>query len=126
METVLAIAAGGAVGSVLRHFLNNAVVAAAGPNFPLGIFVINILGSFVMGVFVACFAHLGDPRPSVKVFLTTGVLGGFTTFSTFSLDAVMLFERGAYGLASFYIIGSVGLALAGLCIGQILVRTFAG
>jgi CrcB protein len=125
METVLAIAAGGALGSVLRHFLNNAVVAVSGPGFPAGIFVINVLGSFIMGVLVALFAHFGDPRPSMKVFLTTGILGGFTTFSTFSLDAVMLFERGAYGLAAFYIMGSVGFALAGLCIGQILVRTFA-
>lgn len=126
METVLAIAAGGALGSVLRHFLNNAVAAAAGTEFPWGIFIINILGSFLMGMLVALFAHFGDPRQSVKVFLATGILGGFTTFSTFSLDAVMLFERGSYAAASFYIIGSVGFALAGLCLGQILMRTLAG
>jgi CrcB protein len=125
METVLAIAAGGALGSVLRHFLNGAIGGPAGTGFPWGIFIINILGSFVMGVLVSFFAHFWEPRQSIRAFLTVGILGGFTTFSTFSLDAVMLLERGSYGASAVYISGSVGISLAGLVAGQMLVRMLA-
>ena len=125
MQTVLAIAAGGALGSVLRHFLNNAVGGAAGTNFPWGIFIINILGSFVMGALISFFALVWEPSQSMRAFLTVGILGGFTTFSTFSADSILLLERGAFGASAFYVFGSVGFALAALYGGMVIVRMLA-
>ena len=122
MQVVFAIAAGGAVGALARHFLNSGVAHFMGTSFPWGIFVANILGSFLMGVMISTFAHLGNPSQALRAFLTIGMLGAFTTFSTFSLDSVTLIERGSYGPAAFYIIGSVALALAGLVAGMALMR----
>ena len=122
METVLAIAVGGGLGSVLRHLLNNAVGGAAGTGFPWGILIINVLGSFVMGVLISVFAHTWEPPQSMRAFLTVGILGGFTTFSTFSADSVLLLERGAFGPAAFYVFGSVGMGLAALYAGMLIVR----
>jgi len=75
-----------------------------------------------MGCLISGFAHIADPSQAIKAFLTVGLLGAFTTFSTFSLDAVSLLERGALAAASFYIIGSVILALCGLFAGMFLIR----
>lgn len=122
MPMIFAIASGGALGAVLRHFLNNAVTHLMGTSFPWGIFLINILGSLVMGILVGLFAHIWQPQAEMKAFLTVGILGGFTTFSTFSLDAVMLLERGAYVPAALYCLGSVVLAIAALFAGLYLVR----
>lgn len=124
MQTVIAIAAGGAIGAVMRHFLNGGLMHALGTGFPYGIFTANILGSFLMGVFISAFAHFWEPSQAMKAFLTVGMLGAFTTFSTFSLDAVTLIERGNYGTAAFYIMGSVVLAISGLFAGMALVRMF--
>jgi CrcB protein len=125
MYTVLAIAAGGATGAVLRHFLNGAVVGLAGGGFPWGIMTINILGSLVMGLLTGLFAHFYDPGQTAKAFLTVGVLGGFTTFSSFSLDAVLLAERGALLEAAAYVVASVGVSLAALFGGLLLMRAVA-
>lgn len=125
MQLVLAIAGGGAVGAVLRHFMNSAVASWTGSGFPWGIFSVNILGSFVMGVLVSLFALAWEPSQEMKAFLTVGVLGAFTTFSAFSLDAVMLAERGSWAAATFYTAGSVVLAIAGLYVGMAAVRFFA-
>lgn len=125
MPLIFAIASGGALGAVLRHFMNNAVVGMTGGAFPWGIFAINILGSFLMGVCVSLFAHMWEPPQEVKAFLTAGVLGGFTTFSTFSLDAVTLMERGAPGAAALYMAGSVAFAVGGLYAGMVVVRVLA-
>ena len=122
MTMVLAIASGGALGAVLRHFMNNAVGAWLGGGFPWGIFAINVAGSFAMGVLIALFAHVWEPPQEMKAFLTVGILGGFTTFSTFSLDAVTLLERGATGAAALYTGGSVALAIGGLYAGMMIVR----
>ena len=122
MPTILAIAIGGGLGSVLRHLVNNAVGSAAGTTFPWGIMLINVVGSLIMGVLVSVFAHVGEVPQSTKAFLTVGILGGFTTFSTFSLDSIMLIERGTPGLAALYVGGSVGLGLVGLYSGMVLVR----
>lgn len=124
MSSLFAIAAGGAVGAVLRHFMNGAISHIPG-TFPWGIFACNILGSFVMGVMVALFAHFYDPPQAVKSFITVGMLGAFTTFSTFSLESVMLFERGAYQTSLLYVAGSVFLSITALVIGQHIVRVFA-
>jgi CrcB protein len=118
MQTILAIAAGGAVGAVLRHFLNNALAG----EFPWGIFACNVIGSFVMGALIAFFADVAEPPAALKAFLTVGMLGAFTTFSTFSLDAVLLWERGALTAAALYTFGSVALAIGALVAGMAIVR----
>lgn len=114
MNTLFAIGLGGGIGALLRHYLNGAVTGWLGTGFPYGILMINILGSLVMGALIGLFAQMGEIQQTLKAFLTVGVLGGFTTFSTFSLDAVLLLERGAYGAAALYIGGSVALSLGAL------------
>lgn len=114
MNTILAIGLGGGIGALLRHYLNGAVTGWLGTGFPYGIMLINSLGSLVMGLLIGLFAHAGEIPQAWKAFLTVGILGGFTTFSTFSLDAVLLLERGAYGAAALYIGGSVLLSLGAL------------
>lgn len=124
MQTILAIAGGGAFGALLRHAMNNIVTHMVGTTFPWGIFAVNIFGSFLMGVLIALFAHIWDPPQAMKAFLTVGLLGAFTTFSTFSMDAITLIERGAIGAAVLYIAGSVLLAIGALYGGMMLVRIF--
>jgi CrcB protein len=125
MLMIMAIAGGGALGAVLRHFVNNAVTHLTGGDFPWGIFLVNITGSVLMGILVSLFAHAGEPPQAMKAFLTVGILGGYTTFSTFSLDAVTLLGRGALAEAAFYMAGSVFLAIGGLYAGMGLVRVLS-
>lgn len=118
--TVAQVAAGGAIGASARYLAGVAVMRAAGPGFPWGTLAVNVAGSFLMGVLIVTLAHLGGTR--FAPFLAVGVLGGFTTFSSFSLDAVTLYERGAVGAAAAYVGGSVVLSLAGLVAGLALAR----
>ena len=122
MHTILAIAGGGALGAVLRHFLNGLVSSLTGSQFPWGILVCNVMGSLLMGLLIALFADIWEPPQALRAFLTVGILGGFTTFSSYSMDAVMLFERGSYGQAALYTAGSVVLSLAALTGGMMFVR----
>jgi CrcB protein len=122
MQNLIAIAAGGALGAVLRHYMNIWASYAFVTTFPIGIFTVNILGGLVMGAAVAIFSHIHDPGPAVKSFLLVGVLGAFTTFSTFSLDAVTLLSRGSFMQAGVYILGSVGLSIAALILAMWCVR----
>jgi CrcB protein len=122
---ILAIAAGGAIGSVLRHFAGSGAMALLGLAFPYGTLLVNILGSFLMGVFVGSFAQYGNPSPELQAFLTVGLLGGFTTFSSFSLDVVTLYERGEVAAAILYVALSVILSLAAIFAGLFLMRSFA-
>lgn len=125
MQMILAIAAGGAVGAVLRHYLNSFAATLLGTGFPYGIFAANILGSFLMGVLIVYFALAGEGTQTMKAsFLTVGVLGAFTTFSTFSLDAALMIERGQLITAGLYIGGSVVLAIGGLFLGMAITRMF--
>ena len=125
MQMILAIAAGGAVGAVLRHYLNSFAATLLGTGFPYGIFAANILGSFLMGVLIVYFALAGEGTQTMKAsFLTVGVLGAFTTFSTFSLDAALMIERGQLITAGLYIGGSVVLAIGGLFLGMAITRIF--
>ena len=114
---------GAGVGGMLRHFMNIWVARFAGTHFPMHTFVINITGSMVMGMVAAWFALKGGATGHLRLFLATGVLGGYTTFSAFSLDAVLLVERHDYLLAAYYIGGSVVLSLLGLMAGLWIVRT---
>lgn len=121
-QTLFAVAAGGAIGSALRYLVNVAALRIAGPGFPWGTFAVNLLGSFVMGVLVVVLAGTAGTRHAP--FLMTGVLGGFTTFSAFSLDAVRLYDGGQAGLAALYVVGSVGAGLIALVAGMGLAKGF--
>lgn len=116
---------GGGLGASLRHAVNIGCARACGTNFPYGTFVINITGSLVMGLIAGYLAFRGDVAQPWRLFLMTGVLGGYTTFSAFSLDTVLLYERGELGLALLYVAGSVALSILGLVAGLALVRHFA-
>jgi CrcB protein len=116
---------GGGIGAAMRHGINLAVARALGTAFPYGTLLINISGSFIMGLVAAYFAFKGDASQHWRLFLTTGILGGYTTFSAFSLDAALLYERGELGMAALYVIASVALSIVGLFAGLALVRNFA-
>lgn len=116
---------GGGLGASLRHAINMLCARAFGTHFPFGTFIINITGSIVMGLIAGYLAFKGDAAQPWRLFIMTGILGGYTTFSAFSLDAALLYERGEMGLAAAYVIGSVVLAIAGLFAGLALVRSLA-
>ena len=113
---------GAGIGGALRHGVNLAAVRLFGFDFPYGTLVVNVLGSFLMGLLAGYFAYRTGAPQHVRLFLTTGVLGGFTTFSAFSLDAVLLIERHAYWSAAAYMLGSVILSLVALFAGLSLFR----
>lgn len=121
MTHFLLVFLGGGLGAALRHGVNLAALRA-GTTFPYGTLCINVVGSLVMGMVVSWFALRSGLSPSLRLFLTTGVLGGFTTFSAFSLEAALLYERGEPGLAVVYVVASVVLAIGGLFAGMGLVR----
>lgn len=118
---------GGGIGAAGRHGVNMAAQRLIGIDFPWGTLIVNIVGSLAMGLIAGWFAFKADAGISqhARLFLTTGILGGFTTFSAFSLDAVLLWERGASTAALAYVLGSVALAIAGLIVGLAIVRAFA-
>lgn len=118
--TLLQVALGGALGSMARYMTNVSVMRLIGPGFPWGTVIVNVLGSFAMGVLVVWLGEKGLTR--LAPFLMTGILGGFTTFSAFSLDAVTLWERGATGPALAYVLGSVLVSLAALFVGMAVTR----
>lgn len=120
IHTVLQVALGGAIGASLRYGVNHGAMRMMGPGFPWGTMVANIAGSFLMGVLVVMLGKFGGTR--FAPFLMTGVLGGFTTFSAFSLDAVTLMERGQGGVALTYVLGSVVVSILALFAGMTLTR----
>ncbi len=122
---LFAIALGGALGSLARHFVSAGIYGVTGTAFPWGIFVVNVAGGFLMGLIVELGALKLNYTPELRAFLTTGILGGFTTFSAFSLDAALLIERGDLFSAALYMIGSVVLSVLALFGGLALVRGFA-
>jgi fluoride exporter len=125
MALTLWIALGGAIGAVLRHFLNIGVARIAGSDFPWHTMLINVSGSFLMGLLVSLMALRWNVSNELRAFLTTGILGGYTTFSAFSLDFALLVERKTYALAGAYVLGSVVLSLAAIFAGMALARIFA-
>lgn len=125
LSHVAAVAAGGAIGATCRHLVGHWALRALGPNFPWGTLVVNIVGSFLMGVLIAALARMDGVAAEWRLFLATGVLGGFTTFSAFSLDAALLWQRGDTAAALSYVVGSVLLSLAALSLGLFAVRSLA-
>ena len=127
MTSTLLVFFGAGLGGMLRHGVNLVSPRWFGTGFPAGTLLINVLGSALMGAIAGWLAFKTQAGWSqhAKLFLTTGVLGGFTTFSAFSLDAVLLWERGETGLAAAYVLGSVILSLAALLAGLALVRSLS-
>ena len=127
--TYLIVFLGGGIGAALRHGVNLGFARAFGTAFPYATMFENVTGSLVMGLVIGWFAHrsgMGGGLPQHwQLFLTTGVLGGYTTFSAFSLDAAVLYERGAIGPAALYVLLSVALSIAGLFAGMAVVRGVA-
>jgi fluoride exporter len=125
MKSYLLVFLGAGIGGALRHGVNVGCARVCGTAFPWGTLTVNILGSFIMGAlagWLAFKAGEGWSQP-LRLFLTTGILGGFTTFSAFSLDAVLIWKRGRNGLAATYVAASVLLSIVGLVAGLGLVRT---
>lgn len=121
ISTLSLVAMGGAIGASLRYLFGVAAMRLTGPSdFPLAVLTVNIIGSFIMGLFVVFAAHKGLTQFSP--FVMTGVLGGFTTFSSFSLETVTLIERGQIGAAVIYMALSVGLSVLGLMLGLMMAR----
>lgn len=120
--TILWVALGGALGSAARYLVNAGAGRAFGMAFPWDTLIVNIVGCFAMGVLIELMARKLNVGLDARAFLTTGILGGFTTFSAFSLDFALLVERKTYGLAGAYAAGSVILSLAAVFAGLSLVR----
>lgn len=114
------VALGGAIGASLRYMSGIAILQLTGPGFPLAILTANVIGSILMGIFVVAAARYGLTH--LGPFVMVGLLGGFTTFSSFSLEAVTLMERGHLGQAALYVALSVGLSIFGLFLGALLAR----
>ena len=114
---------GGGVGAAARHAVNRVALTLVGPDYPAGTLIVNITGSIAMGMLAAWFAFRGETTTAAeRLFLTTGVLGGFTTFSAFALDATLMWERHDVAAAAVYIGSSVVLSIAGLIGGMFIVR----
>ena len=122
MNMLLAVGCGGAVGAISRYLISNQIMRWADGGFPWGTLIVNIIGSFVLGLLVEYLTQHWSATQEIRGFLIVGVLGGFTTFSTFSFDAVLLLERGSLGPAFAYICGSVVLSIGGLFAGLLLFR----
>jgi len=122
MIQAILVAVGGAIGSVLRFYVGQWALRLAGPAFPWGTLTVNVVGCFIIGVLTEMIIRRFDASPDLRLLLITGFLGGFTTFSAFSLDAVSLFERGAVVSGAVYIVASVGLSMAGVIAGLALMR----
>lgn len=122
MSSLLYVALGGAIGASARHLLGGAIMRAAGPGFPYGTLSANVVGSFLMGVLVAWLTARSAGDSAWRLFIGVGLLGGFTTFSSFSLDAILLLEKKAYGPFAAYVGGSVILSLLALVLGLLLAR----
>lgn len=120
LTSFLSVALGGAIGASLRFGVGVVMLRLVGSGFPVAIIAVNIIGSFLMGLFVIYSFHRGVEY--LNLFVMTGVLGGFTTFSAFSLEAFTLFERGQTSAAALYILLSVVLSIAALVLGVFLAR----
>ena len=125
MNPYLLVGIGGALGAMARYGVGTAITAPAN-GFPLATFLINITGSLAMGLLIGILARTTPQyQNEIRLFVAVGVFGGFTTFSSFSLDAITLIERGDFVLATAYIVGSVVISLVGLYVGLVATRVLA-
>ena len=124
MKLVLLAAAGGALGSAARYLVNIGAGRLLGMGFPWGTLTVNVVGCFIMGVLIGLATHRLTISNEARVFMMTGILGGFTTFSAFSADFALLVERKSYALATLYLTGSVALSLLAVFAGLYLIRTW--
>ncbi|MBX3577810.1 MAG: fluoride efflux transporter CrcB [Rhizobiaceae bacterium] len=122
MMHLLLVALGGAIGASARHLVNLASLRLLGPGFPWGTMAINVAGSLAMGLFIGLLGRRFGASEDLRLFVATGILGGFTTFSAFSLDFAVLWQRGALGGAALYAAGSVALSILALFAGLWLAR----
>jgi fluoride exporter len=125
MRPYLIVALGSGIGGALRHGVNVTAARLLGTGWPYGTFAVNFIGSFVMGLIAGYFAARRHAPQAWLLFLTTGILGGFTTFSAFSLDVALLYERGRLALAALYVVGSVALSVGALFAALALMRRLA-
>ena len=125
LQILAAIAAGGALGAVGRYLVVGQVAHWFGHGFPYGTLAVNVLGSFAMGLVVELSALVWSPSPELRAFLAVGFLGAFTTFSTFSMETVLLYDRGAFAACAAYIVTSVLLSVAAFFAALQLVRGLA-
>lgn len=126
IKALLAVAAGGACGAVARYLVYLAAAPLLGAHFPFATLIVNVVGSFCLGLFVELAALVWSPGASLRLFLVTGVLGSFTTFSTFSLDFAVLYERGRFLSCACYLLGSVACSIGAFFAALYLVRCLAG
>ncbi|HEY0630110.1 MAG TPA: fluoride efflux transporter CrcB [Sphingomicrobium sp.] len=113
---------GGGLGAALRHGVNRAAAAYFGHGFPYGTLFVNVAGGLLIGVLAELFLMKGSGSQELRLFLTTRILGGFTTFSAFSLDAALMWQRGYFAALAFYLASSVVLSLGALFAGRAAVR----
>lgn len=121
---LLLVAAGGAIGAGGRHLVNVMALRLFGPSYPWGTLIVNVTGSFAMGLLIGGLVRWAPAEggQAARLFLATGVLGGFTTFSAFSLDVAVLWDRGAVFAAAGYVAGSVAISILALFFGLWLMR----
>ncbi len=122
MKELLFVAGGGAMGAIGRYLVFVAAANLFGPNYPFGTLIVNVVGSFVLGVVAEGAAIAWTIPPQAQLFIVVGFLGAFTTFSTFSLNVAVLYERGEIMVAALYIMASVILSVGGLFAGLFVVR----
>ncbi|UXN60315.1 fluoride efflux transporter CrcB [Phyllobacterium zundukense] len=122
MNAILLVASGGAIGSVARYLVGVGMARVFGVAFPYGTLAVNVIGGFLMGLFIELLARRFEGSPELRLFIAIGILGGFTTFSSFSLDVAVLWERGELAIALFYMLASVILSIGALFFGLWLAR----
>lgn len=123
LQLIAAVAAGGALGAVGRYLAVGQVAQWLGHGWPFGTLAVNVVGSFAMGLLIELSALAWSPSPELRAFIGVGFLGAFTTFSTFSMETVLLYERGAFLACTAYILASVVLSVGAFFAALVLVRT---
>ena len=123
MKTILAIAIGGALGAIARYFIVSWSGLILGSGFPWGTLTVNVIGCFIMGVLIELMSSFWSPNTEMRAFLTVGILGSLTTFSTFSLDIAVLYEKGEMLTAASYVLASVVATIVAVFAGLFIIRS---